>query len=77
HETDRPASRGLRFAFVAAGAVSLAAVALGGVTSSMVPDAEVRGSGKGSNVTPARTQGTGAATAPESQRRRGPAPMIG
>ncbi|MGW6293204.1 zf-HC2 domain-containing protein [Streptomyces sp. NPDC055058] len=77
HETDRPASRGLRFAFVAAGAVSLAAVALGGVTSSMVPDGEVRGSGKGSNVTPARTQGTGAATAPESQRRRGAAPMIG
>ncbi|MGC3001572.1 anti-sigma factor family protein, partial [Streptomyces sp. G35A] len=30
HETDRPSSRGLRFAFVAAGAVSLAAIALGG-----------------------------------------------
>ncbi|CAL9430204.1 anti-sigma factor family protein [Streptomyces sp. enrichment culture] len=77
HDTDRPASRGLRFAFVAAGAVSLAAIALGGVTTSMVADTEVRGAGKGSNVTPTRTQGTGAATTPESQRRRGAAPLIG
>ncbi|CAL9573480.1 hypothetical protein SUDANB176_04888 [Streptomyces sp. enrichment culture] len=77
HETtDRASSRGLRFAFVAAGAVSLAAIALGGVTTSTPTDTEARGSGKGSNVTPMRTQGTGAATAPE-QRRRGVGPLLG
>ncbi|CAM5592194.1 anti-sigma factor family protein [Streptomyces griseomycini] len=77
HETtDRASSRGLRFAFVAAGAVSLAAIALGGVTTSTPTDTEVRGSGKGSNVTPMRTQGTGPATAPE-QRRRGVGPLLG
>ncbi|CAL9446494.1 zf-HC2 domain-containing protein [Streptomyces sp. enrichment culture] len=77
HETaDRPSSRGLRFAFVAAGAVSLAAIALGGVTTSTPTDTEARGSGKGSNVTPTRTQGTGPATAPE-QRRRGVGPLLG
>jgi hypothetical protein len=61
-------SRGLRFAFVAAGAVSLAALALGGVTTGGPADADARGSG--SNVLPARTAGTGAATSSESQRRR-------
>ncbi|EFE67284.1 anti-sigma factor family protein [Streptomyces viridosporus] len=77
HETtDRPSSRGLRFAFVAAGAVSLAAIALGGVTMSTPPDTEARGSGKGSNVTPMRTQGAGVPTAPE-QRRRGTGPLLG
>ncbi|KOT29854.1 membrane protein [Streptomyces caelestis] len=76
HETDRPSSRGLRFAFAAAGAVSLAAIALGGVTAGMPTDTEARGAGKGSNVTPMRTQGTGAAV-PESQRRRGMAPLLG
>ncbi|GAA3502244.1 zf-HC2 domain-containing protein [Streptomyces prasinosporus] len=77
HETtDRPSSRGLRFAFVAAGAVSLAAIALGGVTASTPADTETRGSGKGSNATPVRTQGAGAATAPE-QRRRGAGPLLG
>ncbi|KES04121.1 membrane protein [Streptomyces toyocaensis] len=76
HDTDRPASRGLRFAFVAAGAVSLAAIALGGVTATGPADPEVRGSAKGSNVTPVRTQGTGLATAPES-RRRGAGPLLG
>ncbi|MFE2508002.1 anti-sigma factor family protein [Streptomyces naganishii] len=70
-DTDRPASRGLRFAFVAAGAVSLAAVALAGVTTGAPSDtaAEARG-GSGSNVTPARTAGTGAATGTETARRR-------
>ncbi|MFI1417092.1 zf-HC2 domain-containing protein [Streptomyces sp. NPDC020731] len=78
HETDRPSSRGLRFAFVAAGAVSLAAIALGGVTTGMPADTEARGAGKGSNVTPTRTQGTGAgAVMPESQRRRGVGPPLG
>ncbi|GGL77978.1 membrane protein [Streptomyces fumigatiscleroticus] len=78
-ETDRSASRGLRFAFAAAGAVSLAAIALAGVTTG-TPDttAEARGtSGTGSNVTPMRTQGAGATTAPETQRRRSAAPLLG
>ncbi|MFC8947731.1 zf-HC2 domain-containing protein [Streptomyces rochei] len=77
HEAERSSSRGLRFAFAAAGAVSLAAIALGGVTVG-TPDTstEARGSGSGSNVTPARTQGVGAAT-PESQRRRSGTPLLG
>jgi hypothetical protein len=78
HEAERPSSRGLRFAFVAAGAVSLAAIALGGVTTVAPTDMAVdaRGGSGGSNVTPARTQGSGAATAPESQRRRGLGPLL-
>ncbi|MFE1250928.1 anti-sigma factor family protein [Streptomyces sp. NPDC058735] len=74
--TDRSSSR-LRFAFVAAGAVSLAALALGGVTAVTPADTEARGSGTGSNVTPLRTQGTGATTSPESQRRRGAGLLLG
>ncbi|MFF4793714.1 zf-HC2 domain-containing protein [Streptomyces sp. NPDC001276] len=71
-DSERSASRGLRFAFVAAGAVSLAAVALGGVTTGSAGDtaAEARGSGTGSNVTPARTAGAGAASASDTARRR-------
>ncbi|KFG73859.1 anti-sigma factor family protein [Streptomyces mutabilis] len=78
HEAERSSSRGLRFAFAAAGAVSLAAIALGGVTVG-TPDTttEARGSGSGSNVTPARTQGAGAATTSESQRRRSGTPLLG
>ncbi|GAP48430.1 anti-sigma factor family protein [Streptomyces azureus] len=77
HEPERSSSR-LRFAFAAAGAVSLAALALGGVTTGTPTDTEARGgSGTGSNVTPMRTQGTGAATQPESQRRRGTGPLLG
>ncbi|MFE1287592.1 anti-sigma factor family protein [Streptomyces sp. NPDC058751] len=77
HDADRPASRGLRFAFVAAGAVSLAAVALGGVTTGMPGDTDARGgSGSGSNVTPSRPQGTGATSASESQRRRSVGPLL-
>ncbi|WRZ90779.1 zf-HC2 domain-containing protein [Streptomyces sp. NBC_01007] len=78
HEAERSASRGLRFAFAAAGAVSLAAVALGGVSTGVpadTPDAR-GGSGAGSNVTPSRSQGAGAATAPESQRRRSTGPLL-
>ncbi|MFF0205734.1 anti-sigma factor family protein [Streptomyces sp. NPDC005017] len=82
HDVGRPdadrSSRGRRFAFAAAGAVSLAAIALGGVTTGVPADsAEARGSGtgKGSNVTPARTGGTGATT-PENQRRRSGGPML-
>ncbi|CAM5641334.1 Zf-HC2 domain-containing protein OS=Streptomyces alboniger OX=132473 GN=CP975_23340 PE=4 SV=1 [Streptomyces alboniger] len=79
HEGERSGSRGLRFAFAAAGAVSLAAIALGGVSTVTPGDltADARGgTGTGSNVTPARTQGTGAATSPESQRRRGAGPLL-
>ncbi|WP_371669292.1 zf-HC2 domain-containing protein [Streptomyces sp. NBC_00289] len=79
HEADRSASRGMRFAFAAAGAVSLAAIALGGVSTGVPADtaAEARGgTGAGSNVTPARSQGTGAAAAPESQRRRGTGSLL-
>jgi hypothetical protein len=78
HESERSASRGMRFAFVAAGAVSLAAIALGGVTAGTPTDtADARGgTGAGSNVTPMRAQGTGAATAPETQRRRGVGPLL-
>ncbi|CQR62055.1 anti-sigma factor family protein [Streptomyces leeuwenhoekii] len=74
---DRSASRGLRFAFVAAGAVSLAAIALGGVTAG-TPDttSEARGgSGSGSNVTPTRPQGAGGTAVPENQRRRSAGPL--
>jgi hypothetical protein len=53
------ASRGRRFAFVAAGAVSLAAIALGGVTTGTPGDTDTRGgSGSGSNVTPVRSPGS-------------------
>ncbi|MFJ1806323.1 MULTISPECIES: anti-sigma factor family protein [unclassified Streptomyces] len=77
HDTER--SRGMRFAFVAAGAVSLAAIALGGITTVAPIDttADSRGgSGSGSNVTPARTPGTGSATTPENQRRRSAGPLL-
>ncbi|MFI2201493.1 zf-HC2 domain-containing protein [Streptomyces sp. NPDC020192] len=75
----RAASRGLRFAFAAAGAVSLAAVALGGVTTAIPSDttADARG-GAGSNVIPARSAGSGAgagAVTPDSQRRRPGGPL--
>ncbi|WP_327727927.1 anti-sigma factor [Streptomyces sp. NBC_00487] len=79
-EAERSASRGRRFAFVAAGAVSLAAIALGGVTNGMpVETAGARGgSGAGSNVTPLRTQASGTLPSPESQRRRGAVgPLLG
>ncbi|MCB5166945.1 zf-HC2 domain-containing protein [Streptomyces bambusae] len=60
HEVARPAARGRRFAFAAAGAVSLAAIALGGalpLDSAIDPNA--RGEG-GASVTPATRSGTGA-----------------
>ncbi|MFI8350162.1 anti-sigma factor family protein [Streptomyces sp. NPDC085596] len=81
---DRPSSRGLRFAAAAAGAVSLAAVALGGVTTALPGDltADARGgSGAGSNVAPSRSAGTGTGTAtgtaaPDTQRRRSASPLL-
>ncbi|MFF4487304.1 anti-sigma factor family protein [Streptomyces sp. NPDC001544] len=78
-DADRSASRGRRFAFVAAGAVSLAAVALGGVTTGFPADpaADARGgSGTGGSVAPARTTGSGATPASENQRRRQAAPLL-
>ncbi|MER5433001.1 anti-sigma factor [Streptomyces sp. NPDC002588] len=81
HPVGRPdseRSRSMRFAFVAAGAVSLAAIALGGVNTGVSVDtaADARGGSGGSNVTPARTPGTGSATTPDSQRRRGTGPLL-
>ncbi|MEU5767125.1 zf-HC2 domain-containing protein [Streptomyces asoensis] len=75
HDAER--SRGMRFAFVAAGAVSLAAIALGGMTTVAPVDTTADGrGGAGSNVTPARTPGSGSATSPESQRRRTAGPLL-
>ncbi|MEU5635854.1 zf-HC2 domain-containing protein [Streptomyces rishiriensis] len=76
HDAER--SRGMRFAFVAAGAVSLAAIALGGMSTVAPVDTSAdgrAGSGSGSNVTPARTPGTGSAAA-ENQRRRAAGPLL-
>ncbi|MFJ8788828.1 anti-sigma factor family protein [Streptomyces sp. NPDC102462] len=74
--TDRHASRGMRFAFVAAGAVSLAAVALGGVTTGIPRDTAADARGGVGSVTPTRTAGTGAATTSEAQRRRPVGPLL-
>ncbi|MGW2487023.1 zf-HC2 domain-containing protein [Streptomyces sp. NPDC001606] len=74
----RPASRGLRFAFAAAGAVSLAAIALGGVTTAVPGDfsADARG-GSGTGVVPSRPAGSGAGAAtPDTQRRRPVGPLL-
>ncbi|MEU1132524.1 zf-HC2 domain-containing protein [Streptomyces sp. NPDC005900] len=71
---DRSLWRGRRFAFAAAGAVSLAAIALGGVTAGVpadLGDSRAGGSKAPSNVTPQRTQGSGVAATPDSVRRRG------
>ncbi|MEU1530831.1 anti-sigma factor family protein [Streptomyces fagopyri] len=77
HEAERSSSRGLRFAFAAAGAVSLAAVALGGVSTGVPGDtADARGGSGGSNVAPTRAPGSGSATAPETQRRRSTGPLL-
>ncbi|MFD3380196.1 MULTISPECIES: anti-sigma factor family protein [unclassified Streptomyces] len=77
-EAERSASRGLRFAAAAAGAVSLAAIALGGVSTGMPTDTtDARGgSGSGSNVTPMRTSNVGGATNSDSQRRRSLTPLL-
>ncbi|GAA1928972.1 zf-HC2 domain-containing protein [Streptomyces durmitorensis] len=90
HEAERSLWRGRRFAFAAAGAVSLAAIALGGVTTGMPADpgepragsgSSSNSSGNGSstgsnsNASPLRSPGAGAATAPDSVRRRGSNPL--
>ncbi|MER6226453.1 zf-HC2 domain-containing protein [Streptomyces sp. 900105755] len=68
---ERSASRGMRFAFVAAGAVSLAAVALGGVTAGLpgTPAADARSGTGGGSVAPAGTAGSGTTGAADSRRR--------
>lgn len=60
--------------------MSLAAIALGGVSTGVTTDAGVEargGSGAGSNVTPMRSPGTGGATAPDTLRRRTAGPFLG
>ncbi|MGW1876572.1 zf-HC2 domain-containing protein [Streptomyces sp. NPDC001975] len=77
-DADRSASRGMRFAFVAAGAVSLAAVALGGVTAGLPgsPAADARSGTGGGSVAPAGTTGTGTASPADAQRRRSLSPLL-
>ncbi|RII15822.1 hypothetical protein DSC45_16400 [Streptomyces sp. YIM 130001] len=65
---ERSASRGRRFAFAAAGAVSLAAIALGGVSTGLPSDT---GDVRGSKAAPQRSQGGGSAATSDTQRRRG------
>jgi hypothetical protein len=77
-DTERSAARGRRrFAFAAAGAVSLAAIALGGVTTVTAPvdGGDARGPSS-NNVTPLRTQGN-AVPAGDAPRRRSATPMLG
>ncbi|GGN35846.1 zf-HC2 domain-containing protein [Streptomyces fuscichromogenes] len=77
-DTDRSASRSMRFAFVAAGAVSLAAVALGGVTAGLpgAPAADARSGTGGGSVAPAGTAGSGTTGAADTQRRRLLSPLL-
>ncbi|WP_156725908.1 zf-HC2 domain-containing protein [Streptomyces apocyni] len=64
-------SRGRRFAFAAAGAVSLAALALGGVSTGAPTPAE-SAEARGAKASPQqRAPGSGAASGAETQRRRG------
>ncbi|MFF5437275.1 zf-HC2 domain-containing protein [Streptomyces achromogenes] len=74
----RTASRGRWFAFAAAGAVSLAALALGGVTTGFPGDPATDARG-GSGVIPVRSAGSGTgggAATPDSQRRRPVGPLL-
>ncbi|MFC7470655.1 hypothetical protein ACFQVA_28545 [Actinomadura keratinilytica] len=83
-EAERSASRGRRFAFAAAGAVSLAALALGGVAAGTPVDTTERAGAGKSNVTPLRTQAAparppptpaAAGAAPRGLRRAGRDPL--
>ncbi|MFF2850847.1 anti-sigma factor family protein [Streptomyces sp. NPDC058001] len=78
-DAERSAARGRRrFAFAAAGAVSLAAIALGGVSTSFPAETGGAARGAGSdNVTPMRTQGAGAVPSSDASRRRTTSPMLG
>lgn len=88
-EAERSLWRGRRFAFAAAGAVSLAAIALGGVTTGIPADPGDPRAGSGtsnssgsstsgnskSNASPMRSPGAGVTAAPDSVRRRGSGPL--
>jgi hypothetical protein len=71
HEADRPASRGRRFAFAAAGAVSLAALALGGSLGSGAAGtpAAAKGDAGGTSASSVRTASS-AANSDRDRRRR-------
>ncbi|NBE52465.1 anti-sigma factor [Streptomyces boluensis] len=71
------ASRGRRFAFAAAGAVSLAAIALGGVSTGAPAAGDASADPRGSKASPMRTQGSNSSSAREAQRRRGGGPPVG
>jgi hypothetical protein len=66
-------SRGRRFAFAAAGAVSMAAIALGGVTAGTPAASGIAGGGPPSNATPLRAPGPSAVD--DAVRRRSAAPL--
>ncbi|EPH42152.1 hypothetical protein STRAU_4774 [Streptomyces aurantiacus JA 4570] len=78
-ESERSVWLGRRFAFAAAGAVSLAAIALGGVTmGSPLTAGEQRAGGAGaanSNASPLRPPSTPNAALPDSVRRRSGNPL--
>ncbi|GGO34295.1 MULTISPECIES: anti-sigma factor family protein [Streptomyces] len=78
-EAERSVWLGRRFAFAAAGAVSLAAIALGGVTvGTPLTAGEQRASGAGSansNASPLRSPSTPNAAVPDSVRRRSGNPL--
>ena len=71
---ERSASRGRRFAFAAAGAVSLAALALGGsLASGSTGGAPVaKGDGGGASASPVRTAPSGSGATSRDSRRRAP-----
>ncbi|WP_326807578.1 MULTISPECIES: zf-HC2 domain-containing protein [unclassified Streptomyces] len=71
---ERSASRGRRFAFAAAGAFSLAALALGGsLASGTTGGAPVaKGDGGGASASPVRTAPSGSGTTSRDSRRRTP-----
>lgn len=74
HEMERSASRGRRFAFAAAGAFSLAALAIGGALSSGgVTSGPTASSGDGSSATPVRAS-SGSSNTARDTRRRGSVP---
>ncbi|MFE3683737.1 anti-sigma factor family protein [Streptomyces sp. NPDC059095] len=76
-EPDRPGSpwRGRRFAFAAASAVSLAAIALGG-TMPLGSTSGARAAGAGSNVVPTRSNSPAPSGSSAEDRRRGGAASL-
>ncbi|GAA2601678.1 anti-sigma factor family protein [Streptomyces axinellae] len=76
---ERSASRGRRFAFAAAGAFSLAALALGGsLASGSTGGAPVaKGDGGGASASPVRTAPAGSGTTSRDSRRRTPGELRG